>query len=407
MVLPSGHTLERHSISLIGFSVFFGALVGFSVLLTIFYANGTFSENRPATENVPSGMEILEAYQCRKAETKQMIVGGVEDGFDPAGIEPSNPSEKIIHYVQQQHNAKARSEIVKTYDESIQDRYFSDRFDMPRRTFHGVVVVRLKELSSLKNDGISIGYNPDADKPYVNHQYGYGNRISNLQMSVEWSHHESLFFANLEDLKVSLPSEEKQTLLDVIRTQDDSHGPFFVDIADDTIVDFVGFSLCLEPEDNKGTVYSPHHPTSPRALIELGSGNLGLYTARVEDKICGYGGCLSCEEERPLACIHDTNMPLPDNHIPEYAYLWSGGELDFTKAVKGSSFITEDDVDQFCAAEFGSEWRALSRHDGHWGGSVSGRGTFPADYEHVWVNVKDSDHHNCWTTRPNYEASDD
>lgn len=351
-------------------------------------------------------MDILASYECRKAETKQIVLGGIEDDFDPAGIELSSPSEKQIRYIQEQRNPKNKSEIVKTYDDPRQDRLFSDRFNISKRVYHGLVVLRLEELSGLKNDGITMGFNPDENLPYINAAYGYTERVSNLAGSRDWTHHDSLYFASLDDLKLRSPSEQKETLLDVIRSQAARDGDFFVDISDDTVVDFIGFALCLEPEKHNGTVYSLFEPATPEFYTDLGPGYVGLYTGRVDGEICNYGGCLSCEEKRPVSCIHDSNMPVPKDHDLSRKLFWTGGEIRFTKAVKGSSFATEDDVDQFCAAEFGSEWRSLSRHDGHWTGNLSGKGTFPPDYENVWVNVKDSDHHNCWKTRPDYEQAD-
>lgn len=399
--------MERQSIALIGFSIFFGVLVGFSILLAAFYASGTFDEDSLTAESIPTGMEILNAYQCQKAETKQILVGGVEDNFDPAGVETSNPSGKLLDYLISLEAGRSRSDVAKTYDDPSQDTHFSDRFDIPKRTFNGLIVVRLKELSRLKNDGISLGYKVDDRRPYIDYKFGYRIDVSKLPTSTEWEHHDSLAFASLKNLRIYEPTDEKQTLLDIIRMPNRIESDFFVEIADDSVVDFIGFALCLEPEDDLGTVYGITHVSQPDVTIDLGPGIVGLHLGRVDGQFCAYAGCLSCEARRPVACIKDTNMPLPEQHASYYSFVWTGGEFGFTRPVKGSKFASEDDVNQFCASELGTEWRALSRHDGHWGGSVSGEGTFPRNYENVWVNVKDSDHHNCWKPRPDYEALDD
>lgn len=399
--------MERHSISLIGFSVFFGSLLGFSVLLALFYASGVFEDERITADRVPTGMEILETYQCQKAETKQILVGGVEDNFDPAGEEPSNPNEKMVRYLVSLEEGRTRSDIVKTYDNPQQDRHFSDRFDIPLRTFSGLVVVSVKELSDLKNDGLSLGYKNDESIPYINYESGYKINVSKLPTAAIWGHHNSVYFAALKDLMTPEQIEDKRSLLEIIRTSDENDGDFFVDIADDTVVDFIGFALCLEPEDDLGTVYSQKHPSRPGEIRDVGPGIIGLNQGTIEGKFCSYAGCLACEAERPLACIKDSNLPLPDTHDPNLKVFWTGGEFKFTPPVRGSSFNTEDDVDAYCSTEFGRDWRALSRHDGWSGGTVSGLGAFPSGYETVWVNVKNSDHHNCWKPRPDYEALDD
>ena len=405
--LPSIATLERHSISLIGFSVFFGVLIGVSILLSAFYATGVFSDDDPVAEAVPTGMEILEDYTCQRAETKQIILGGVEDNFDPAGVERSNPSEDLVKYLVSLKEGRTPSDILKTYDDPRQDTAFSDQFDIPKRTFNGLFVVRINELSGLKNDGISLGYKTSKIPAYIDYGYGFRADVSSLSTATDWENHDTLFFTSLKDLKILRPIDENITLLEVIRTQGVSDGPLFVEIADDTVVDFMGFALCLEPEDDLGMVFGPTHPSDPDVIVDVGPEIAWLTTSRAEGQFCSYSGCLSCESERPVACIRDMNLPLPDGHKPDYSMHWTGGEFEFTTPVKGSKFATEDDVDAFCSTEFGLEWRALSRHDGWSGGGMSGLGEFPSNYENVWVNVKDSDHHNCWKTRPDYEVRDD
>ena len=154
-----------------------------------------------------------------------------------------------------------------------------------------------------------------------------------------------------------------------------------------------------------GTVYSNESESKFSGIIDFGEGHTGIGPAEINGEICTYGGCLSCEEERPLSCMHDLNLPIDEKNYPaEYKHMWSGGEIAFTKAIKGSSFETEDDVNKFCAQEFGAGWRAASRHDGHSGGYISGIGEFPLNYDNVWVNVKTAPHANCWKLRPSYEA---
>jgi len=396
--------VERQSIALIAFSVFLGGLIGSIGLLSAFYILGYFSSDAQLSPP-ETGMTILNNYTCRKAETKQLILGGVEDYFDPDGHEPSNPNEKLINFIRK-HNSNGQ--VRKTYDQRETDLAMSDQFDVPKRTYHGIVAVRLEELSSLKNDSIRIGYNTSEALPYVEAAYGYGQFVSDMETSTAWQQYETLFVASLDNLPVTDPSSKFVTVLDVIRSRGDDFGDMNVQISDDTMVDFVGFALCLEPKDHKGTVSTNFGFGIDTIVPELGLGNIYMRGAYIDDKFCSYGGCLSCEASRPVSCINDKNYPIPQNgHPSDYERLWSGGKIAFTKAVLGSSFKTEDEVDQFCATEFGAEWRALSRHDGGWDGSLTGIGEFPSGFENVWINVKSDPHANCWELRPDYEAQND
>jgi len=178
-----------------------------------------------------------------------------------------------------------------------------------------------------------------------------------------------------------------------------------VRVVDDTQVDFIGFAICLEPKNKKGLVYNSAHYLTIDAYKSLPPNHVFLNNSVIDGKVCATGGCLSCDMARPVACIKDENLPAPDDY-GDFRNVWSGGYIDFTPAIPGASFKTEDDVDRFCQKNFGESWRHLNGKDGNWQGGIIGIGQIPEEHSEFWVGMKDSPHHNCWDLRPEYETDD-
>ncbi len=380
----------------------FGFLIGIAGFLGVAFLGGFV--DAPEAEAVSSEVQYasatdrLEKYRCRAGETKKVILGGIEDGFDPAGEELVNIPQTILDYL-----GKTGGIYTDFYDDPRQNRYFADQFDIPKRTFHGIISMRVEDRSSVKNDSINLGY-------YVSRNYNVQNKafydtISNILNS--WNQDGSYIWADLDDLKTHKIEGNKNgrneivglshlSLLDAIRSNEDRM--FEVHIADDTIVDFVGFALCLEPEVHKGSTFSRYHSTGAEATLEFGDGFVNLYGWGK-----GYDGNTLCSEKRPVACIDDQNLAAPEPFNNLNSMLWSGGYIKFTDAVPGNRFETEDEVNLFCKSTFGDKFRAVSKKDGTWMGSMVGYGNYPVDYDDFWATYKDSPHHNCWSLRRDYD----
>lgn len=401
--------LGRHSISLVIFCMVFGFLIGLAGFLGMAFLGGFVeteeAEAVAAGPQYASATEHLEKYRCRSVEEKRIFMGGIEDGYDPAGDEPAVLSESLENHLDdlKEFYAQVPGERTKAYDDPAQDRYFVDIFDIPKRTFHGMIALRMEDLSSISNDGMRIGYMKR--HTLTEEDAIYQVKVSDVQNI--WSTGNNYVWADLNDLKISKYENNKDgiavitglthnSLLDAIRLNGDK--PLQVEIADDTIVDFVGFALCLEPADHRGSVFSRSHILGAESTLNFGDGFVSLYGNSPTS-----AGNLSCEERRPLACINDQNLKAPDVFTEYTNIIWSGGYIKFTPPVKGNKFKTEDDVDAYCASEFGEAFRSVNMKDGTWMGAMVGLGTYPEGYDDFWAGYKDSPHHNCWSLRQDYD----
>lgn len=403
IVWPSyGEQLGRHSISLVIFCLIFGFLLGLAGFLSVAYLGGFVESERPEIESTEpqyaNATERLEKYQCGPAETKMIVMGGVEDGYDPAGEETTILSDSAKAYLEIAGSVPTRS-----YDDPAQNRYFSDAFEIPARTFHGIIAIGMEERSRLHNDGLNMGYFNGRSR-YLDED-NHGNSISKIMET--WRQDKGYVWADLDALKLTKFTKKDKgssevsgyshlSLLDGIRRNNDR--VFEVHLSDDTIVDFIGFALCLEPEESKGNVFAKIHHGGSDITINFGDEFVNLYSFRGD-----YAGNLSCRESRPIPCIDDQNLKAPEAFTEFTNGLWSGGYIKFTEAVAGNRFKTEDEVDAFCAAKFGDAYRSVNMKDGMWQGSIVGYGEYPEGYDEFWVSIKDSSHQNCWSKRMDYD----
>ncbi len=111
-----------------------------------------------------------------------------------------------------------------------------------------------------------------------------------------------------------------------------------------------------------------------------------------------YQGDTSCEAELPLLCFLDTGLEKPEGLQTGSTNVWSGGVVATTVPVKGSSFNTLAEADQFCKDSFGGKWRVAEFHDG-WGWGFTAYGNVGDNYNdskrRVWVDI-DNQPANCW-----------
>ena len=80
--------MQRQSISLVSFCLLFGILLGIAGLLSFEYIGSpsrTVSAQSKAEQSYITATERLENYACRSDETKKIVMGGLEDNFNPDG----------------------------------------------------------------------------------------------------------------------------------------------------------------------------------------------------------------------------------------------------------------------------------------------------------------------------------
>ncbi len=394
--------MGRHSISLVLFCLLFGFLLGLAGFLSVAYLGGFVEAETPeavASESqFISATDRLEKYRCRAGETKQVIMGGIEDGYNPAGDEPTTLSKSAKAYLE-----KAGTPFTRSYDDPSQNKYFSDAFKIPARTYHGIMTIGLEERSRLKNDRIVLGY---ADK--TNRHLGNDNHGSDISTLLEtWQQADGYVWSSLDVPKIVIYEKQGKegwvnsgfshlSILDAIRRN--NNRVFEVHISDDTIVDFIGFALCLEPADHKGAVFYKYHYSGKASTLNFGTGFVNMYSTGG-----AYDGDVYCTELRPIPCINDQNLAAPNIVSSTTDGIWSGGYIKFTDAVAGNTFKTEDEVDAYCGTLFGQEYRSVNSKDGSWMGALVGYGEYPEEYDEYWVHFKDSPHMNCWAQRIDYD----
>ncbi len=384
------------------FCILFGFLIGLAGFLSLAYIGGFVeAEEAEAASLEPqyaTGTERLEAYRCKAGETKQIIMGGIEDGFDPAGVETATPTQGILDYVKY-----SGAPFTRKYDDPQENRFFVDKFEIPSLTFHGIIAMRIEERSKLKNDNLSMGYGRSSALRLIDKIYW--TFIADIPKT--WNSENNYVWTDLDSLKIveikkkndganEVVGFSHRSILDAIRS--DQERPFSVQIADDTIVDFIGFALCLEPEEHKGNVFKNTHYGGPDSTVYFGDEFVNLYSSGGS-----YEGDVFCTELRPIPCIDDQNLKAPEAFTEFSNMLWSGGYIKFTDPVAGNSFATEDEVDAFCKAQFGPSFRSVNMKDGSWQGAIVGYGEYPEGHDEYWVHVKDSPHMNCWAQRMDYD----
>lgn len=373
-----------------------------AALAAIALATPATTARPEAVETPRTGVELLRAYRCRQAETKRIILRGVEDGFSPAGEEPTTIREG-------RRNAFTLSLVNGgAYDQYAADSRFSDSIETPSKIASGLFVMGLKKVAPNDNDTIAIGDLSSRDRSVWGGRH-FSTQVRNLETRPGWRRRGPLYFAELSEVRF-LPSNPDMpqalrespiapsyaTLLDYVRA---GAGTTWVDtmVVDDTSVDFIGMAVCEEPPRGKGLTLA--RALYPKARLH----NVTAMSCRIVgdgDRICDpYVGDTPCSTPLPLACLKPGDAPKPRVVQGTTAYVsWSGGTVAFTEPVRGDRFRTIAQADQYCAARFGPVWRTAAYHDGVREGisAFSGPGPQPP---RAWIDIADQPYATCWARR--------
>ncbi len=341
-----------------------------------------------------TGMDILRAYRCRSAETKRIIIRGVEDNHSPFGDEPNviRPERRFPDTLSFFAGG--------SYDQVQADRRMTDSFEVPANTAGGLFLVRLKAVGNNDNDTIAIGdvstyvtADPAARR--------FSPLVAKLEQSPGWSRQNDIYFAEFSAIALRQPnsvvSPPDRTLLDFVRSGMNG-GWVDVMVQDDTSVDFIGVALCLEPRGGKGMSLASWrgepHPID--GVVSLSCAHGGR-----DQHLCDpYVGDTACATALPVACIRPMAAPIPRALTRHFASgVWSGGRLAFTEPAPGSRFATIRDVDAYCAESFGADWRAAELHDGTHNTGISGYGDPATLPDRAWVDIIGQPYATCWARR--------
>ncbi len=380
-------------------TLIFGVFVGMLGISFLAYYGGFISwdaagDARAKTASETPGMDMLEAYKCHRVETKHIIIGGKEDGFSKEGDEAVAANEAQTYRFKKSSNAT----VFRDYDEGGFDKQLVDKFNIPSKTAHGILVTRVRQISSLKNDHVSIG---DLTADYEKGNYG-GVTVAGPVEGYKWRFDGELISVNLQDAvfpsRVNRP-RDYDDLLAYIRgaqTTERATTPVYISIADDTIVDFIGFAVCEQPAENKGLTFTSIESLAPENGVALSCFD--------ENNIAcnAYAGDMLCSAELPIACFKDGMAPMPNFPDPMFERHWSGGMTKLTPPIRGDAFTNADDVHEYCAGLFGEDWRAGSIHDSVNNYIISLGDPIPTGTK-TWVDVKGERYGNCWAHRPDYE----
>jgi hypothetical protein len=351
----------------------------------------------PPVEPVPAtAMDLLRAYKCRRAETKQIFLRGAEDNYSPAGDEPNLMRDG------RQSTDNLTFFADGSYDQAQMDRRFTDSFPAPANTARGLFVIRLKAVGDNDNDSISIGDISTFSDPGLPR---FGAGVIALKSTAGWTTLKDLHSAEFTAIRLPEPtgpvsrSDSSQarpaTLLDFVRNGG-ADGWVDVLVQDDTSVDMMGAAICIEPKPGKGFSLSLFKGAPVRdpniVTISCAHGGRDQYACN------HYVGDTSCATRLPIACFRPLGASMPRSLERHYAgNMWSGGELAFTEPVPGESFESIGELNAHCARRFGQAWRAAALGDGMHNGGIAGFGDARRLSTRAWVDIADSPYATCWT----------
>jgi hypothetical protein len=361
-------------------------------------AGSRFWTPAPEVADKPvSGMALLNSYRCRRGETRRIVVKGIEDGFSPEGVEPSNRREALSAVQFDTPGRATRAD----YDQSSGDGYVLDYFDVPPNVARALFVIGLKPVLDDRNDTLMIGdfVGLARETPGDGNPYFY-EPISKLSALAGWTRSGPLAWVQFSDIPIEPRSAGGASLLDQVRSGQSE--AFDVRISDDTAVDFMGIAYCEEPGSHGGlTVAVEDRLKALTPTVLLLSTNPGPNGVRGGDPFLGDA---DCREALPLLCFRDQGKPAPAA-ISDYrangthqdrARHWTGGTLRLSAPVRGSDLATVADADRRCASAFGAGWRVADFHAGGAGTTLSGLGQRAAPGQRAWVDIKDQPYGTCW-----------
>jgi len=339
----------------------------------------------------------LNAYSCRVAETKEIILGGEEDAFSLAGVEINRPGS-FAEYRKNRTGSRDSMDIERSYDVGGQDSAFLETLELPSNIAHGIIVMRIRLLSSLRNDAVTIGGLDQGHKVSESSVFAFSDPTKNPGWSLEGE----VLSANLSEL--SFPQRysaerdplprQYETVLDYAQR---SAKPLNIMIADDTMVDVIGFALCIEPERGRGVSFLVND--LDHELVSL-----SCNAPQFEDHCSVYKGDTVCEKELPVACFSDRGYLLPGQLSFDPAKnneKWSGGAVKFSQPIQGRRFKTQSQVNNFCRNKFGPSFRIANIHDGVPSQALLARGQAKG-IKQAWVDSNLEIYANCWAIKFDY-----
>lgn len=382
-----------------------GAAAGAGVLALL--QSRTDTPQLPAMSSVTPMTDLLNGYACRKAETKHVRMGGVEDAFSATGEETRSPGD-LQDWMDKRTGSRGGIAATRGYDEAGMDNAFVERIaDFPDGIVHGIVALRLRRLGSTNNDHLALG---DLVRPFeMSHIWSV--TLSENHREPGWRYAGDVMSATLAEVvfptrydrdQEPLPQTHR-TLRDFLR-----NGARHVDVvvSDDTMVDAVGFAVCTEPPERRGTTFI----VQP---LNIDGVSFVSCNPRVggQDHCDFYAGDTLCSQQRPLACFSEGDLPVPEMTPAQSKALnglqtWSGGRVAFTEPLAAGTIPTQAQGHALCRTSFGPSWRMANIHDGQIANAFAARADSRVSGP-VWIDSNLEPYGNCWALTQDYGTGDE
>lgn len=354
--------------------------------------------------NWNSGMEALDLFQCRKAETKQIILSGIEDNYT-AGGEADVPITTLHNFVAKRIAPKGALTVDRNYDETGFDKFFLDTVDVPSKTTAGLFVLRARSLTETSNDSLNIGELESKWRATHNSAFLFGRP----EEFPAWTVNRNVFAARLSDLTFTEgrflsngepEQRDYENLLDFITSSPDETRPVDVLLGDDHVVDFFGFAVCLPPEKEMGLTFRvAAHPVDSCFV------NLSCVDGEGENSCDPHSGDTLCTSALPLACFKPGDDPITEPFARTKMHpKWTGGRIQFTAPIVGSSLTKGEQAHAFCRSEFGDGFRAATHQERSQSLHYIAKGT-PPPAGRAWIQAKTEPYGNCWAIETDYAGA--
>ena len=350
----------------------------------------TFSANTGAMPKA-SAMEYIDAYNCKRAETKVVMFHGKDDKFSYEGVELAkiNPEMLESPYYRDLVGEKNKVHSHRDYDERGVDKVLYDHFKISGKITNGIFLTRVRPQGSVETDSFALG---DFKRSLLKSE-NYYEFVYSINYDVAFSSYRVENTADLLAIPIAafgrqLANSEYSDLLSFLKS--DERSPILdLAINDDTMIDFSALILCQLPVNKMGATFTE----GDAKLYGPKVSHLGCNSNKTQPMCDPIIGDQLCSVPTPLACYKDGDASLP---VSENIPIWGvvGGEVRMTNPVRGDQFKTYTDALRFCRNQFGDEWRVLSFHEAG-GGTVTSLSDIPVN-SRMLIDVTDQPHATCW-----------
>lgn len=399
---------HKKNLFLIPMTVLFGIIAGAAALLVVGTQSGyitlTPATTLRADRSGTPGTDRLNAYSCKKGETKQIIFGGIEDNYSTTKLEPTTVSPEDLEFYSKIVGRQGAITFDRLYDEPGVDKSLVEDLAISGHIASGLFVIKSRSTVSFENDSFRLHVRHQESDKTVIKSLGVSYAFSSLSEFKNIRQDNDIIFIKLSDLnrfKNGLQTKDtlkdKNIFLEDINDILGNKGVRIV-IGDDQQVDFMGLAICQAPETNLGMTHYTNSFARSHNWI-----NLSCFDGNMDGKCNPYTGDTSCDTRLPLACFKEGLEPVPEIFTHgTIKYSWSGGYVKLTDPVRGDDFNNQDEGHAYCRAEFGEKWRMANLADGASNDVFTAIGEAP-DHQQVWVDSKTEIYSNCWSLRPDYK----